>query len=400
MHCDCNGFYASVESILNPELKNIPMAVCGNPRNRHGIILAKNELAKQYKVITAETVWQAKKKCPNLVLVEPHHDEYYKYSKIINKIYQELTERVEPFGIDESWLDVTDSENLFGDGITIANMLREKIKNEVGLTISVGVSFNKIFAKLGSDYKKPDATTVINEENYKKIVYPLPVSDLLYVGKSLTHELEKIGIHTIGQLANGDKNVLKLKFGKMGELVHDYANGLDNSEVKSIYEKNEVKSVGNSMTFSRNLVGLEDIDIGVTLLSDTVAARMRSNNLKCNTIQVAIKNPDFKVIQRQKPLSIATNLSTEIKEVALDLIKSSWNLKAPIRMLSITGTNLVSSANINEQFSIFKEENIRHEKHEKLENAMDIIRSKYGVKSVAVANTLYNDLEGNEEKNF
>jgi len=399
LHCDCNGFFASVECILNPKLKDVPMAVCGNPESRHGIILAKNELAKKYKIITAETVWQAKKKCPELILVEPHHDEYHKYSKVVNKIYEEFTDLVESFGIDESWLDVTNSDKLFGDGVQIANLLREKIKKEVGLTISVGVSFNKIFAKLGSDYKKPDATTVIDEGNYKKIIYPLPVSDLLYVGKSMTKELEKIGIHTIGQLANSDKGMIQLKFGKMGEVIHNYANGLDDSPVKSIYEKSEVKSVGNGMTFRRNLVGLEDIDIGVTLLADTVAARMRSYEVKCSTVQVTIKSPDFKTINRQKPLNIATNLSLEIREAAMYLIKSSWNIKSPIRMLTITGTNLVNSDIVNEQIGIFQNENRKHEKEEKLEKTIDNIRNKYGLKSIKIANTMKTDIVLNENNN-
>ena len=398
LHCDCNGFFASVECILNPKLKEVPMAVCGNPESRHGIILAKNELAKKYKIITAETVWQAKKKCPELVLVEPHHDEYYKYSKIVNKIYEEFTDLVEPFGIDESWLDVTNSYKLFGDGVYIADLLREKIKKEVGLTISVGVSFNKIFAKLGSDYKKPDATTVINEENYKKIVYPLPVSALLYVGKSMTKELEKIGIHTIGQLASSDKKVIQLKFGKMGEVIHNYANGLEDSPVKSIYEKSEVKSVGNGMTFRRNLVGLEDIDIGVTLLADTVAARMRSHEVKCKTVQVSIKSPDFKTINRQKPLNIATNLSLEIREAVMDLIKASWNMKSPIRMLTITGTNLVASDEVNEQIAMFQSDSIKHERGEKLEKTIDNIRNKYGLKSIKIANTMKTDIILNENE--
>ncbi len=212
----------------------------------------------------------------------------------------------------------------------------------------------------------------------------------------MTKELEKIGIHTIGQLANSDKGMIQLKFGKMGEVIHNYANGLDDSPVKSIYEKNEVKSVGNGMTFRRNLVGLEDIDIGVTLLADTVAARMRSYGVKCTTVQVTIKNPDFKTINRQKPLNIATNLSLEIREAAMYLIKSSWNMKSPIRMLTITGTNLVNSDIVNEQIGIFQNENRKHEKEEKLEKTIDNIRNKYGLKSIKIANTMKTDIVLNE----
>lgn len=398
LHCDCNGFFASVECILNPKLKDVPMAVCGDPKSRHGIILAKNELAKRYGVVTAETVWQAKKKCPEIVFAAAHHDEYHKYSKIVNKIYEEYTDLVEPFGIDESWLDVTDSVKLFGDGAHIADMLREKIKKEIGLTISVGVSFNKIFAKLGSDYKKPDATTVINEDNYKNIVYPLPVSELLFVGKSMTTELNKIGIHTIGQLAGCDKKFMKSKFGKIGELIYNYANGIDDSPVRSVYEKSELKSVGNGMTFRRNLIGIEDIDIGVTLLSDTVGARMRSHGVKCTTLQVTIKDPDFRIINRQKQLQIATNVSSEIRQTAMELIKASWNLKSPIRMLTITGVNLVSSDVVNEQLTLFEAQNLKHNKEEKLNKTIDDIRNKYGLKSIKTANTIKTDIISDDDE--
>ena len=249
LHCDCNGFFASVECVHRPELKEVPMAVCGDPENRHGIILAKNELAKQYGVTTAETIWQAKRKCPQLVLVAPHHDEYAHYSRLVNEIYQQYTDRVEPFGIDESWLDVTGCEELFGDGVTIAETLRRRVREEIGLTISVGVSFNKIFAKLGSDYKKPDATTVITRENFRQIVWPLPVGSLLYVGRAAQESLRRIGVTTIGELAQAEQKNLQLALGKLGEQLWVYANGMDESPVHRTDEKREVKSVGNGMTF-------------------------------------------------------------------------------------------------------------------------------------------------------
>ncbi len=392
LHCDCNGFYASVETVLNPELSNVPMAVCGNPENRRGIILAKNELAKKYKIQTAETVWKAKQKCPDLVLVPPHYDEYVKFSRMINKIYEQYTNLVEPFGIDESWLDVTDSFELFGDGKKIADTLRETVRNELGLTISVGVSFNKIFAKLGSDYKKPDATTVIDRQNFKQIVYPLPVSDLLYVGKTMARELAKIGVFNIGQLSKCEKSFLESKYGKMGSAIYDYALGFDESPVKSIDEDSKLKSVGNGMTFRRNLTGDEDILIGITTLADTVGARMRSYGLKCNTVQVSIKDPDFKVINKQKALDRPTNLSKEIREVAFELVKACWKENKPIRMLSVTGTNLVSADDSIEQLSLFSEKNDVHDKEEKLENAIDNIRNKFGKDSIKLANIINSDL--------
>ena len=392
LHCDCNGFYASVECILSPELKNVPMAVCGNPENRRGIILAKNELARKYKIQTAETVWQAKKKCPDLVLVPPHHDEYKKYSKIVNKIYQRYTEKVEPFGIDESWLDVTDSIHLFGDGKQIADTLRKVVRNETGLTISVGVSFNKVLAKLGSDYKKPDATTVINRENFKSIVHPLPVSSLLYVGKKARKILNKLNIYTIGDLANSDKDLIISRLGKSGKMIHEYANGIDDSPVKSIYEAEPIKSVGNGMTFKRNLRGLSDITISVNTLSDTVATRLRKYGLKCSTVQVSIKDPDFKTISRQKPLPSPTYLAKEIAQQALELIKGSWKLNAPIRALTITGTNLVPAHEEIEQMSLFSDCNNERKRQEQLETAIDKIREKYGSNAISFGSVINNCL--------
>ncbi|NMA64619.1 MAG: DNA polymerase IV [Clostridiaceae bacterium] len=400
LHCDCNGFYASVECLLNPELKNVPMAVCGNPENRHGIILAKNELAKKYNIQTAETIWQAKRKCPHLTLVPPHHDEYEKYSKLVNKIYQQFTDKVEPFGIDESWLDVTNSLRLFGSGRQIADTLRKRIREEIGLTISVGVSFNKVFAKLGSDYKKPDATTIIDKNNFKSILYPLPVSRMLYVGKSAKKVLEKLHIHTIGDLANSDKNLIVSRLGKLGETIHDYANGIDDEPVRSIEDPREIKSVGNGMTFKRNLTGISDIKVSVNTLADQVASRMRKYGVKCSTIQVTIKDPDFKVITRQRPLLTPTYLAKEIAQTSLEIILSYWNIKAPIRMLTITGLNLLpEDAPIGEQitFGDLGKEDIR-KKREKLETAIDMIRDKFGKNSVSIASTIDNDLGIDEPK--
>ncbi len=394
LHCDCNGFFASVECILSPELRNVPMAVCGNPENRHGIILAKNELAKKYKIQTAETIWQAKKKCPELVLVPPHHDEYKKYSKIVNKIYERYTEKVESFGIDESWLDVTDSIHLFGDGKHIADALRKVVFNETGLTISVGVSFNKVLAKLGSDYKKPDATTVINRDNFKSVVHPLPVSSLLFVGKKAEQVLNKLYIYTIGDLAESDESLITSRLGKAGKLIHEYANGIDDTPVKSINEADPIKSVGNGMTFKRDLKGLSDITISVNTLSGTVASRLRKYGLKCSTLQVSIKDPNFKTISRQKALPSPTYLAKEISQQALELIKASWKLNAPIRTLTITGTNLVPANEHIEQLSFFTDSNSESErkKQEQLETAIDKIREKFGTNSISFGSVINNCL--------
>ncbi len=393
LHCDLNGFYASVECVLNPALADIPMAVAGDPDSRHGIILAKNELAKKYKVQTAETIWQAKKKCPGLVLVPPHHGIYNEYSKLVNNIYNRFTDLVESFGIDESWLDVTGVYNLFGSGKEIADKIRAVVKTELGLTISVGVSFNKVFAKLGSDYKKPDATTVISRENYRDIVFPLPVSDLLFVGKSARAVLSKMRITTIGELAASDKEFIKSRLGKMGEMIWEYANGLDDSPVRSFESGRDIKSVGNGMTFRRNLLGLEDIKVGVAALSDEVAFRMRKYGLKCTTVQVMIKNPDFKTISRQKKLLKPTNLAKKINDTAIEIILASWDMEKPIRSITVTAANLADEAYSSEQLNLFDEaDKEKNEKQQRLELAMDKIRGKYGMDSIHLARTLKNDL--------
>ena len=393
LHCDCNGFYASVECLLRPELKQVPMAVCGDPESRHGIILAKNELAKKFQIQTAETVWQAKRKCPQLVLVPPHRQEYVQYSQRINQIYQTFTDQVEPFGIDESWLDVTGSENLFGDGVTIANSLRRIIREEIGLTISVGVSFNKIFAKLGSDYRKPDATTVISRENFQQMVWKLPVSALLYVGKSVEKELSDLAIFTIGDLAAMQPAILSKKLGKLGEQLHAYANGLDLSPVRRFDQPAEVKSIGNSMTYRRNLCGLEDIRLGVITLADSVGSRLRRHKVKCQTVQVTIKDPRFHTITRQRTLDNPTQLSKDLAEISLAIIREEWDLRAPIRMLAITGSNLVDESQGGQQLSLFQQvDQAKQEKREKLEATMDQIRGKFGGSALQIAGVLENDL--------
>lgn len=384
LHCDCNGFYASVECLLAPRLWDIPMAVCGDPDSRHGIILAKNQLAKDCGVVTAETIWQARQKCPELTLVPPHRKEYQRYSDILNQIYQQFTDLVEPFGIDESWLDVTGTLHLFGDGPQIADQIRDTVRRETGLTVSVGVSFNKIFAKLGSDYKKPDATTVFSRDNYREKVWPLPVSALLYVGRAAEQTLGKLGIHTIGQLAAADRVLLTAALGKMGGQLLDYAQGLEDSPVRSAADPREVKSVGNGMTFRRNLVGEGDIAAGVAALADRVASRLRKQGFLCQTVQVQIKNPEFKTISRQRGLRRPTDLGWEITRTAMDIIRDSWRMEDPIRLITITAAGLTREE--EGQLSLFPEEGeALRQRHARLEQAMDRVRNRYGRSALAPA---------------
>ena len=391
LHCDMNGFYASVELLALPELKGKPMAVCGNPENRHGIILAKSEEAKAFGVVTAETVWQAKKKCPGLILVRPHHEKYRSYSGLINQIYERYTDRIEPFSIDESWLDVTGSLKLFGSGKKIADEIRETVKKELGLTLSVGVSFNKIFAKMGSEYKKPDATTEITRENYKEILWPLPVQELFFVGGVTAEKLAKAGVKTIGDLAIYNRNLLSAMLGKQGAVIHDYANGTDDSPVSLYYERQKIKSVGNGMTFKRDLIGLNDIKTAILALSDTVAGRLRKNEMKCQGVKVDIKDPMFKTISRQKQVAPATNLAEEIGEAAVELIRKYWNMRDPIRMLTVTGINLTDEREA-EQLSIFSADQEGREKSESVERTLDAIRKKYGGSSITFGGILKNDI--------
>ncbi len=390
LHCDLNGFYASVEALSHPELKDKPMAVGGSPENRHGVILAKNELAKKQGVLTGEAIWQAMRKCPDLCVVPPNHHKYAHYSMLVNEIYSRFTDQVEPFGIDESWLDVTGSQALFGCGEQIADTIRKLIREEYQLTVSIGVSFNKVFAKLGSDYKKPDATTVITRENYKKILHPLPVSDLLYVGKKTAQRLKFLGISTIGQLAAMDEDWLTELFGKQGEQLYSYANGLDDEPVKRFDAHEEVKSVGNGMTFKRNLNTAEDIKAGVRALSEMVGSRMRKHGLKCQGVQVTIKNPDFEVIDRQKGLLLPTDSSQKLYDTALEIINSNWISGQPIRMLTITGIGIAKEEQ-GVQLNLFGEAQ-QDLKAEALDKSLDKLRSKYGTSVIRHGSLIDNDL--------
>ena len=316
-HCDCNSFYASVELLSHPELRERPVAVCGDPASRHGIILAKNEAAKTFGVKTAETIWQARQKCPELVLLPSHHRLYEEYSKKVNAIYERFTDLIEPFGIDESWLDVTGTLHLFGgDPRALADRIRAEVKGELGLTVSVGVSFNKVFAKLGSDYKKPDATTVITVEDIPTIVWPLPVTDLLFVGRAAAGVLRQYGVETIGQLAAFDRDALVTLLGKQGGQLWAYANGLENSPVAPAGQYVPPKSVGNGFTFPRNLTTRDEVHRGLAVLCDEVAARLRKDGLKASTLQVVIRDPAFRDLCRQRPLKAPTYLARELTAAA------------------------------------------------------------------------------------
>ena len=385
LHCDLNSFYASVELLDKPALQNVPVAVCGDPASRHGIILAKNEPAKRMGVQTAETVWQAKQKCPHLILLPPHHSLYADYSRRVNTIYGQYTDLVEPFGIDESWLDVTGSLHLFGgDARQLADDIRARLRQELRLTISVGVSFNKVFAKLGSDYKKPDATTVISRENWRDMVWPLPVGDLLFVGRAAQRTLGQYGVETIGQLAACKPELLEQLMGKAGLQLYRYANGLDDTPVRPQHEQEPVKSVGNSTTFPENLTRWEEIRSGLQLLSDSVAGRLRKEGLYCGGVAVAVKDAQFRTVSRQMRLGAPTHLMRDIFEAAQELTRRIWKAPTPVRLLSVTALYITDSADSYQQLDLLAgDAPLRDQRQEQLESAMDAIRGKYGRDAIA-----------------
>ncbi len=385
LHCDLNCFYASVELLGHPDLRDIPTAVCGDPTSRHGIILAKNEPAKKYGVKTAETIWQAKKKCPALVLLPPHHDLYREFSRRVNAVYDQYTDLVEPFGIDESWLDVTHSLHLFGgSGREVADTLRDRIREELGLTLSVGVSFNKVFAKLGSDYKKPDATTVISPGNWRDLVWPLPVGDLLYVGAAARDILHQYGVETIGQLAACRPEMLETLMGKMGVQLYEYANGLDRDPVRARCEEEAVKSIGNGTTFPQNLTTEQQVRRGVSVLADSVASRLRRHGLYAGGVQLTVRDPQFRDRSRQRQFSAPTHLIRDLTEAAMALAREIWRPPDPIRALTVTAIHLVREREAYEQVDLFNATAApKKERQEKLEAAMVKIRGKYGAGAIS-----------------
>jgi DNA polymerase-4 len=378
LHSDLNNFYASVECLYHPEYRGKPLAVLGDPEARHGIVLAKNYEAKSRDVRTGDPKWMAEQKCPGIVFVPPHYELYMKHSRLVRQIYSEYTDQVEPYGLDECWLDVTGSTRLFGSGEEIADKIRKRVKSELGVSVSVGVSFNKIFAKLGSDLKKPDATTVIECDRFKEVVWPLPVKELLYVGRATHNKLKRRGISTIGDLANANPESLKFWLGKMGIVLWQFANGLDTSPVSNIGAKSLIKTVGNSTTAPRDLISDEDIRIILTVLCESVSARLREYGFICRTVQLGIRDNELEWIERQGKLEIPNRTAKSIFELSFALYKKHANGK-PVRSLSVRACDLEPVDFM--QLSLLPETR-RLEKQEELESVVDGLRSRFGHFSV------------------
>lgn len=399
LHSDANAFYASCECLYRPEIREKPVAVCGDPEARHGIILAKNQIAKKYKIQTGEVIWEAKQKCPGLVLVPANFSLYMHMSGQLRKIYDEYTDKVEPFGLDECWLDISAPGRTIEDGAQIADEIRARIREELGITVSIGVSYNKIFAKLGSDYKKPDATTAISRENYQSIVWPLPASDLLYVGRRTQAKLKARMVYTIGDIANYDTESIRFLLGKNGVMLKYFALGLDTSPVSPATHEVAIKSVGNSATLPHDVENDDDAASVFYMLAESVGARLREHGFKSKCISISVRTTDLVGYSCQRTIAKPTFLTGDIAKTALALYKERYRDKAPFRSVGISCGSLVPD-DAPEQVDVFftAEEQMRREA---LERALDGLRQRFGHqvvrRGVVLADRMYAAVNPKEE---
>lgn len=385
LHSDINSCYASVERLYRPELGEKPFAVCGSEELRHGIVLAKSDNAKRAGVKTGMAIWQARQLCPELQVVEPHFDRYVKYSDMVREIYSEYTDMCEPFGIDENWLDITNCLAC-PDPWKTANEIRERVRRETGLTVSVGVSWNKVLAKLGSDYKKPDAVTVIDRTNFKELVWPLPVSSMLMVGRSSERELGRMGIRTIGELACAQPELMQTRFGKNGVTLWRYANGIDSSRVRRTGEEEPPQSIGNSATLPRDIENFEQARVALLMLADSVASRMRRQKLMCRTVEVAARGTDLRWKSHRMRLRYATDVTSELAERALELLRQCHEFPGALRGVGVRVLELVHSDD-DEQLDIFIDY-VNLNRQRSIDAAVDKIRGKYGRDIICRASVL------------
>lgn len=380
LHSDMNCFYASVEMMLDLSLKGKPVAVCGSTENRHGIVLAKSELAKRAGVKTGMVNWEARQLCPGLIMVKPQYDQYLKYSELARSIYQRYTDQVEPYGMDECWLDVTGSRKVCGDGMEIAESIRKTIKEELGLTVSIGVSYNKIFAKLGSDIKKPDAVTEISKASFKEKVWPLPASDLLFVGRATTAKLRNYGIHTIGDIAAADPDFLRRLLSVNGLQLWRYASGKDDTPVMHKDFVSPIKSVGHGITCVADLLNDEEVWKVMLELSQDIGHRLRLHRLKATGVQISIRSNDLGYRQFQAPLSLSTQSPMMIARKAHKIFQSNYRWITPVRAVTVRAINLIPQGS-PEQVDLFTDMR-RVEKEEKLDDCIEEIRRRFGKRAV------------------
>ena len=391
LHCDMNAFYASVEIQRHPELRGKPVAVCGSQEERHGIVLTANYVAKPRGVKTGMAIWQARQVCPDLVILPPDMAEYIRISHYAREIYEDYTDQVEPFGLDENWLDVTGSVGLYGSPMTIAQEISSRIKKELGITASIGVANNKVTAKLGSDYKKPDAITRIEADNYKEVVYPLPVESLLYVGPATSRNLRAVGINTIGRLAECPVELLVRRLGKMGIVLQMFAAGRDVSSVQRSDHVPNIKSVGNSATTPRDLVAEADVQLMLLLLAESVCTRMRELASRCTVVEISVRDSELRTFSRQKKLLRPSCSSQELAEVGMSLFRRSYDWSRPIRSIGIRGAGLVEAT--EQQLSLYADDR-RRDKWEQIDKAVDWLRERYGYMSIRRAAVCIDPLLG------
>lgn len=388
LHSDMNSFYASVEMMLDPSLRGKAVAVCGSTENRHGIVLAKSQLAKKAGVKTGMVNWEARQRCPNLIMVPPQYDEYIKYSKLAHEIYYRYTDLVEPFGMDECWLDVSNTMYPYKSAMEIAEQIRTATREELGLTVSIGVSFNKIFAKLGSDMKKPDAITEITEDNFREKVWPLAADEMIYCGPATMRKLENYGIHTIGQLAATPHNLLQNWFGVNGLALWRFANGYDQSRVMHKDFVSPVKSIGHGITCNADLENEEEVFKVMLELSQDVGHRLRVHGLAARGVQIWIRTNDLGGMQCQCKLPFRTQLPSEITAAGFKLFQDRYKWNQKVRAVCIRATDLVPKSDA-EQMSIFVD-NEKRDRRERLEDAIEELRGRFGKGAVTYAVLLGN----------
>lgn len=380
LHSDINNCYASIECLYDESLRGKAIAVAGSVEARHGIVLAKSEQAKHFGVKTGDTVWQAQRKCRDLILIPPHFERYIQYSKLVRDIYRRYTDEIEPFGLDEAWLDVTGSRGLFGNGVTIANDIRTSIFKELGLTVSIGVSFNKVFAKLGSDLKKPDAVTEITRQDFREKIWNLPAQSMLGCGSATVKKLQKYGIYTIGQLAACDVQFLKSVFGKGGEIIWQYANGLDTAQVCPDGFVPVSKSIGHGTTCTRDLTTAREVWLVMLSLSQEIGRRLFTEHLAATAVQISVKNNALFVRQYQHPLPLPTQSAFEIAQASFSLFQEVYKWELPVRSVTVRAISLVDET-VPVQTDLFSDF-ARHAQQEKLDAAVRGIRAVFGKNSI------------------
>lgn len=383
LHSDMNACYASIEAKLNPSLRGKPMAVAGNPKNRNGIILAKSQEAKEMGVATGMPIWEALTKCRDLILVPPQYDQYLKHSKMAKKIYYDYTNQVESFGLDECFLDVSGSTKLFGSGIDIAQEISRRMKEEVGLTVSIGVSFNKSFAKLGSDMKKPDAITVIDENNWKDKVWPQKAEALVGIGRATKNKLNRIGLYTLGDVANAPVSLMENLLGINGVYLWTYANGEDRRPVVDINHKDIIKTIGNSSTCRKDLLNSGEVKNVLQELSFSVSRRLREANLEANGVEIYIRDNELFSETFRRDLKLATQSSITLADAGFKLFCDKYDWHLPMRAVGIRATNL-KPLGFGSQLDVFMECE-KYFKEESCDKALYEIRKKYGKEAISFA---------------